>query len=226
MSVLFRIPTDPYDMGVRLYAKGTVELKPGVTPLVGCNGVGKTTFLRVLKDRLSNRKGALTVRYDNLKDGWRTGVSAAIFYGDINLAANLALGSEGENIRTNFTTFVRGLRSKLYSGEYKECWILLDAIGSGLSIDNIIEIKDFFQFLANTEKGFDFYFVVATNEYEFASGQECLDVGTMNYVRFKDYNDYRRFILGTRKKRNAKDERAKARQEKKEAKNEEEKTDE
>lgn len=217
MSLSINFPLDPLDLGIRLYAKGTVELKPGVIPLVGCNGSGKTTFLHLLKDRIRDREGALVMSYDNHSEGGHRSANAAMFLGDMNRAIGLMVGSEGEGIRINFGHFVRTLSSKLRNGDYKECWILLDAVGSGLSIDNIIEIKDFFQFLIKTEKDCEFYLIVATNEYEFASGQECLDVGTMNYIRFKDYNEYRSFILDTRKKRDKKDERAKARQKKKEA---------
>lgn len=47
---------DPYDCGFNLYKKRTVEFKPGITVLVGCNGIGKSTLLRNIKDVLKKRK--------------------------------------------------------------------------------------------------------------------------------------------------------------------------
>lgn len=55
MSRRFVLERDYYEEGVNLYKKKTVTIDPGVTVLVGCNGIGKTTFLRQLRSKLKNQ---------------------------------------------------------------------------------------------------------------------------------------------------------------------------
>lgn len=45
MGRKFQLERDYYEEGLNLYKKKTIEIKPGVTVLVGCNGIGKTTLL-------------------------------------------------------------------------------------------------------------------------------------------------------------------------------------
>lgn len=40
---------DPYDAGFSPTRSKEIELKPGLTVLVGCNGAGKTTLLLNIK---------------------------------------------------------------------------------------------------------------------------------------------------------------------------------
>ena len=44
----------------------------------------------------------------------------------------------------------------------------------------------------------DTYIILSTNSYEFVRNNRCLDVHTMNEIYFKDYEEYRKFILKTR----------------------------
>ena len=44
MSRIFKLNKDPYDTCEILFKKKEVEIMPGVTVLVGCNGTGKTTL--------------------------------------------------------------------------------------------------------------------------------------------------------------------------------------
>ena len=85
-----------------------------------------------------------------------------------------------------------------------ERWILLDAMDSGFSIDNVIEMKDLFQLVLNDAKqmGIELYIVISSNEYELVDGAECLDVTSGKYMQFKSYSEYKEFILETRKQKN------------------------
>jgi len=79
---------------------------------------------------------------------------------------------------------------------------LLDAVDSGLSIDYIDELKEkLFQFIIDDckKKGIDIYFVVSANSYEMARESDCFDVYEGKYKKFKDYEEYREFILERRK---------------------------
>ena len=60
-------------------------------------------------------------------------------------AVHMVLSSEGENIYENFGDVLYNIgttASKLKRGQ--KLFVLCDAIDSGLSIDNILEVKDIF----------------------------------------------------------------------------------
>ena len=49
MSRKFKLPKDYLGDGVELWKKRTIVINPGVTVLVGCNGIGKTSLLHCIK---------------------------------------------------------------------------------------------------------------------------------------------------------------------------------
>ena len=49
--------------------------------------------------------------------------------------------------------------------------------------------------------GVDLYIIISANEYELARNEECFDVSNGKSIRFKDYEDYRKFIINNRKKK-------------------------
>ena len=53
--------------------------------------------------------------------------------------------------------------------------------------------------LEDTEAmGLELYLVISANEYELARKESCFDVNKGKYITFKDYEDYRSFILNSR----------------------------
>ena len=67
MSRIFEVPTKPWD-DYKLYNRKTIAINPGVTVLTGCNGTGKSTLMRLMKEQLE--RGEIPVYlYDNLHDG-------------------------------------------------------------------------------------------------------------------------------------------------------------
>lgn len=204
MSREFTISTKPYD-DFRLYNKKNFTIHPGLTILTGCNGAGKTTLLRYIKTEL-DKNNIPCFDFDNYHNGGRDAASKALFFNQVNLAATLFCSSEGERISRNIEqtavqigNFVRGNQDK------KEIWLLFDAVDSGYSIDNIIELKtDLFQTIIQDckSRNIDVYIVISANSYEMASGEQCLDVWNGKYITFEDYEDYRRYILKTRARKN------------------------
>ena len=80
---------------------------------------------------------------------------------------------------------------------------LFDALDSGLSIDAISEMKtDLFQFVIEQNPDKDVYIIVSANGYEFANGERCYDVANCKEITFKDYDDYRKFILKSKEQKN------------------------
>ena len=78
---------------------------------------------------------------------------------------------------------------------------MFDAIDSGYSIDNIIELKAIFNLMLKDAKAFDvqLYLIVSANSYELTSNEECFDVINGKYVTFNSYEGYKQFILDSRK---------------------------
>lgn len=139
--------------------------------------------------------------------------------------------SEGENIVLNIEKLASSLRNFIQTGRNKsrtdaivemfrkangeekqeaekeianERWLLLDAVDSGLSVDNIVEIKEYlFKTILEDRGDCDVYIVVSANEYEIARNENCFDVYNGKYIKFKDYEEYRDFIIESRRLKNA-----------------------
>ena len=216
---------DPYDAGFSTCRKRNIEIQPGLTVLVGCNGSGKTTLLHNIKSELQKEDISIFY-YDNEKDGGSHSISESMFYGDFSFGATALCSSEGENISLNLSKIASKLRKFIETGDNgdkfnalakaltlkndkeennisNERWILLDAMDSGYSIDNVIEMKDLFDLVVDDAKNFgvELYIVISSNEYELAHECDCFDVTEGRYIKFTTYEDYKKFILHTRAKK-------------------------
>lgn len=204
MSREFKLVKDYYAEGYNLYSKTKVTIESGVTVLVGCNGSGKTTLLHQIKHQLTSENIPF-VYFDNVHDGGSNSTESAMFWGNRDFAIRNMISSEGEKINNNMSEIAAQcgrLMSKTVRDYGTELWLLLDAVDSGLSVDNIVDLKeDLFNVMIEDakSKGVVVYIVVVANEYEVARGEKCLDVYNCKYVEFKDYDDYRNFILKSRK---------------------------
>ena len=202
MSREFKIPKQPYDKGITIYSKSKITIEPGVTILVGCNGAGKTTLLKTIEETL-RQEDVPVISYDNKTEGGGYSMSRAGFYGNIELLATLATGSEGEQIMTNISEkagqiggFVRKNR------DAKEIWLLFDAVDSGFSVDNVVELKEYlFKTILEDNTSRDVYILCTANAYEMCNGENCVDVNSGKYMRFQNYDEYRTFILKSREKK-------------------------
>ena len=182
MGRKFKIDNDAYGEGIKMYNKATIELVPGVTVLVGCNGAGKSTLLKQLYG-IVQKENIPCVMFDNLKDG----------------------GSEGENIALNMGNFAKMIGSMSRNNPNdNEYWIFADAVDSGFSIDNVVELKDeLFKLILDIHKDKEVYIVITANAYEMARGEQCFDVINGKYVSIKSYEKYRSVILKSRDKKDA-----------------------
>lgn len=226
MSRKFKVNENPYDSGVELFQKKTMTINPGVTVLVGCNGIGKTTLLKLIENELK-KKDIPVAHFDNLSDGGSSSRSESLYYGDFEFFAECLQSSEGENIVLNLVNLSKKLGIFIRTGQYNlrknklaaafasaagndkdntekkisnERWILFDAVDSGLSVDNILDLKEgLFKTILENEKEKEVYILVSANEYEMASGESCFDVYHGEYLSFKAYEEYKSFIIDSRK---------------------------
>ena len=200
----FQIDTNPFDDKKPLYRRKNIEFKTGVTVLVGCNGSGKTTLLRQLSRELDN-KDLLYVKYNNLTDGGSNALSRAVCYGNMEFAATSMCSSEGENIAMNIGNVARQIRqlsNTCHKHNLKQLFVLIDGMDSGMSIDTIEDVKKhLFTPVLEDNDDLEVYIIVSANDYTMAKDEQCFDVYTGNYRIFKDYDDYRNFIIKSKERK-------------------------
>lgn len=100
-------------------------------------------------------------------------------------------------------------------------FLLLDAVDSGYSIDNVIELKELFKLILKDSEEHDVhtYIIVSANEYELANSENCFDVANGKYITFANYEEYRKFILKSRELKNKRIQKAREKREKKQGLN-------
>ena len=204
MSRKFRLSNDWYgDEDYKIFNKVQIQLNPGLTVLVGCNGAGKTTFLKQINQSLKN-KDIPVMFHSNLTNGERELKSKAAFRSQFEIVALVMSSSEGENIVNVLSNIANEMGHMARSNpDAKELWFLFDAIDSGLSIDNIIEFKEvLIPLVIENNKDKDVYFLISANGYEFARKEKCFDVMNGKYITFNDYEDYRDYVLKSKEQKN------------------------
>ena len=218
---------DPYDEGFSTCRPKEITLNEGLTVLVGCNGAGKTTLLRNIKEIVEKEKLPY-LYFDNKSDGGSHSIESLMYRGNVEDAVFMWTASEGEQIQQNVGRIASELREFLKTGETresksrlkwnnafgkhskksifkpsKERWLLFDAIDSGYSIDNVIELKEIFKLILEDSIIFNVktYIIISANEYELANGENCFDVNTGKYIKFNDYEDFKAFIIKSRERK-------------------------
>jgi len=202
MSRRFVLYNNWYGDDYAIFKKKWIKINPGLTVLVGCNGAGKTTLLKQINQSLKN-KDIPVLFHSNMSDGERELKRKAVFYGNFEVVAKLMMNSEGENIVNVMEEIAKkmGGLTRQYP-EAQELWFLFDAIDSGLSIDNVLDIKDqLIPVVIEHNQNKDIYFIISANSYEFARNENCFDVINGKYIKFKDYEEYREFILRTKEQK-------------------------
>lgn len=211
---------DPYNSGFSPTKPTSIQIKTGLSVLVGCNGAGKTTLLQNIKEEIK-KQNIPYLYYNNLTDGGSNSIQSALNFNNMELCIDLCNSSEGEAIKINLgqasTKIKRFLEDGFYdtrsnrlarlfnkSEEKQEISnkrvLLFDAVDSGLSVDSIIEVKSMFDAILKDAKQIDIetYIIISANEYELARHSNCFDVNKGRYIKFKDYEAYRAFIIKSR----------------------------
>lgn len=197
----FKIEKNPYDNDSNVYEKDSIKICWGYTALVGCNGAGKSTILRQIRDQLK-KEDIPCLYYAEDTDG-RQALDRYALHDRFDLVAQYTYSSEGERVALNLGVLVSQIRQFCNKcPPHSDVWILVDAIDSGSSIDRIKEWNAFINgtlFVDQCDK--DLYVVVAGNSYEITKGAEdCIDVISCEPVEFHNYDEFSNFILKSREK--------------------------
>lgn len=227
MSYVIKTWRDPYDAGFNTTSARKVILEEGLTVLIGCNGAGKSTFLKNVEEQVK-KENIPILYFDQNGEGHRSNSIANSYWNqDFSFMSSMWTASEGEGIALNVGRIASQLREFLKDGETaksrerrkwdtifapekkqtkysnKKRFILLDAIDSGYSIDNVLELKSLIKLVMEDSRkfGVETFILVSANEFELACGERCLDVQRGKYLQMKSYPVYKRFILSSRKRK-------------------------
>ena len=205
--MLIPITSNYYENG-RIYSKNEIDLRPGLSVLVGCNGSGKTTLIHQIKN-WCERNNVSCYKFDNYKQGGHAMNDMLGYFGHMDTLFQNISSSEGEQISNNMGIIAGNighfLHHKSMAEGHKQGVILLDALDSGLSIDHVIDLKkDLFDTILEdcAKNNFEIYIVMAANEYEMARGEWCIDMTNLQYKKLPTYESYRRLIIKSRKRKN------------------------
>ncbi len=188
------------------------KLEPGVTMIIGSNGVGKTTFLNQVYSIFSEHTWEKISKNDLIRDlygvylysndyeekfacdSWLNGSNS----NKCSLLASYHEGSEGQNMMLfleqkmyDIGNFVRKCRQ----GSKKGVILLFDGLDSGLSPDNINIIKtQLLDFIVKEENKlndeFEVYILCTSNSYELCSGYRCYSIGDYKYKNVSSYEEF------------------------------------
>ena len=168
-----------------------------LTIVIGCNGYGKTSFLRGLENHLG-RKHVECISWSDSRDGRTNGMSQFLWSDDIDGLSSMAFHSEGQAMLASFgRKCVQLIGHKVRHREgLKELFVLVDQIDSGLDVHMINEVKKTFKIIIEDMKkrGIDAYIVMSANSYTLVKGEYCIDPVTRRPIIFNNYDEYANYI--------------------------------
>ena len=170
----------------------------GLTIIVGCNGYGKTSFIKGLEAHLKRRRVEY-VSWSDSANGRTNGMNQFLWDNDIEALASMAFHSEGQAMVASFGnkclskvgTKVRHMKN------LKELFVLVDQIDSGLDTHMISDIKRAFRqvIIPDMNKhGVTAYVVLTANSYELVKDEYCFDPVTRHAIIFNNYDHYVDYI--------------------------------
>lgn len=202
------VPAKPYDDFV-LYTCDTFTFTPGITSLVGCNGSGKSTLLMFIKSYLRDNDISYLEWNDRHSGGQNLMDKYLNVDGNMEGLINMAVSSEGERIIQGLGDIFAKMGPKVRGNSGDKLVVMFDAIDSGMSVDEIIEIRNIFfdTILPDAEQhNTELYIIIAANNYEWCADSRIhnVDINSGKPLEVSSYEDFKKIILQSR---NTKDHR-------------------
>jgi AAA15 family ATPase/GTPase len=205
MSITITVNTKPFDNTLKLYNCKNFIFQPGINSLVGCNGSGKTTLIDCFLIDYLEHHDIDYYKYNDRRSGGHSYMDKLLFDSNMSEFTQMYMASEGERIVCALDPVFGMLRSKFKQNEGKPYFVVFDAIDSGMSADEIIEIREIFldTIIPDAKNNFntELYVVIAANNYEWCADDRIhnIDITNAKELKFKDYSEYKDFILKSRK---------------------------
>ena len=212
-----RLQNDPYGDDRNFFHKRTALFRPGVTTLIGCNGIGKSTLLKHIEAELFE-KGVPCCLFDNMSREGGGSIASTLLQrvlapfsqpeSSLEYAAGLFMASEGERIRESMYLFADSVLHKFDAyKDYGEYWILFDGIDSGLSLDVLEDVKRYLfpALMKKIPDGKDVYIICSSNSYELSEDTDMFAVDRMKYVFIRSYDGYKKAVHMSRERKAKRD---------------------
>lgn len=202
-EIQIEVNTKPYGE-FKLYQRKNFTFYPGITSLVGCNGSGKSTLLKGFIEPQLRAMGTDYIEWDDRSNGGYHLMDKYLnFDDDIQGVAAMALSSEGERIVYALGDIFAKMGSGIRRNSGKRFAVLFDAIDSGMSVDEIIEIRNIFfdTIFPDAEKhNTELYVIIAANNYEWCADSRInnMNITTGKSIEISSYEDFRTAILKSR----------------------------
>ena len=221
----FKLPRAPYDERKLFPNKELVLEKNSVTCLVGCNGSGKSTAIHFIKKEIEHSKRAKKLElspYSGLADAFaraggekkkeplfyyldfNKGYKSARSENDFFLEAGFQMQlSNGEGLSRKIGQAFELIAGTLRKISGKTLYIFFDDCDAGTSIDLIDDFKGVIDYVREDCPKFnvEFYVVITSNSFEMCRGLDCIDVSTFKHHKFTEYEEFKNFVLESRKRK-------------------------
>lgn len=217
----FKISKNPYDER-NMFKNTTLEIQEGdIYCFVGCNGSGKTTLMRCITEELE-KQNAYQIRSSYLDFrgifGEKKYSDTLAYYtfdketheysseDDIYFSQfKVAFSSTGEGVIQKLGSGVQLLAKFIHNKENqdKSLWIIFDDCDAGTSIDMINDIQKVIELIQNDCKkfGITLTVVLSANSYEMCKKYNCINVWDFSPITFNSYEEYKTFVLDSRKRK-------------------------
>lgn len=194
----------PEEYGVLLYDTGNFSFRLGLNVLVGCNGTGKTTLMRLVADAVKTRPGAAVRMFSTVRES-HDGPGSLLLSDrdeDTVLAATMLISSEGERMAEILRKVFRWLGLQMGEEGTREIWLMLDSVDSGLDLPTIRVVKEVLGDVVRDAagSGVRVFVLMAANGYAMVEGEDtCIDVSTGRLVSFDGWDEYADFCVASDK---------------------------
>ena len=123
-------------------------------------------------------------------------------------AGLLAYSSTGEAVIQRYSDNLKTLFPKLSEMKNKTLILTIDDADAGTSIDMIKDIKMTLELVEQRCKLYNitYYIITTANSYEFCRDYDCINVHDFSHLRVKDYEDFKQFVLSSRKEKDIREE--------------------
>lgn len=198
-EIQIKVDTKPYE-DFALYQNDTFTFYPGINSLVGCNGSGKSTLLMFIKSYLRDNDIAYLEWNDRNSGGLHLMDKYLNMDGNMEGLINMAVSSEGERIIQGLGDIFAKMGPKVRENSGDKLVVMFDAIDSGMSVDEIIEIRNIFfdTILPDAEQhNTELYIIIAANNYEWCADSRIhnVDINSGKPLEVSSYEDFKKIIL-------------------------------